>query len=191
MFGIGGFEFVIILVVALFLFGPDKLPEIGKNVGKALKMFNKAKNEFETVVKTDILKPEDMKAMRDMQEDLHSITNVVKNPMSMLQTTAAESAERLKNDMLGTNEKGSSSRPRSDAAAECSEEPSRSSAPLTEDADSPAAESDARTPQQARANTPQRSEDVSASPAEASNTPQSSAAQDIWSATLDINAKED
>ena len=133
LFGIGGFEFVIIIVFALFIFGPDKLPEIGKNVGKALKMFNKAKNEFETVVKTDILKPEDMKAVRDMQDDLQSITSAVKNPMSLLTTKSSETAEKVKQDMeqtVGkTNADDLSSRPR--CAAECSDEPSASSPAAT------------------------------------------------------------
>lgn len=133
LFGIGGFEFVIIIVFALFIFGPDKLPEIGKNVGKALKMFNKAKNEFETVVKTDILKPEDMKAVRDMQDDLQSITSAVKNPMSLLTTKSSETAARVKQDMEKvaeeTNADDLSSRPR--VAAECSDESSASSPAVT------------------------------------------------------------
>lgn len=212
LFGIGGFEFVIIIVFALFIFGPDKLPEIGKNVGKALKMFNKAKNEFESVVKTDILKPEDMKAVRDMQDDLQSITSAVKNPMSLLNTNSSETAARVKRDMEKTagetKEQDSPSRPRD--AAECSDEPSSSSAaaasipelPLdtaeAQDADLDAdAEVDdvsdenvEQTPQQARANTPQRSEDVSARHAAASAEETSSVAQDIWAATTDTIAEE-
>lgn len=42
MFGIGAGEFVIILVAGLILFGPSKLPELGKSLGKALREFRKA-----------------------------------------------------------------------------------------------------------------------------------------------------
>ncbi len=34
MFGIGSFEIIVILLVVLLLFGPDKLPQIAKTVGK-------------------------------------------------------------------------------------------------------------------------------------------------------------
>ena len=176
LFGIGGFELVIIIVFALFIFGPDKLPEIGKNLGKALKMFNNAKNELETVVKTDILKPEDMKAVRDMQEDFQSITSAVKNPMSMLTTKPSETAAKVKQDMeqgvAATNEEDAPSRPRD--AAECSDE---SSSPSPSSADIPATDNDAnaetpaedegmsegsvmQTPQQASAETRTEADDV-------------------------------
>jgi TatA/E family protein of Tat protein translocase len=39
MFNLGPLEILAILVVALLVFGPDKLPEIGKQVGKAMKEF--------------------------------------------------------------------------------------------------------------------------------------------------------
>ena len=42
MFGIGAGEFVIILIAGLILFGPSKLPELGRSLGKALKEFRKA-----------------------------------------------------------------------------------------------------------------------------------------------------
>ena len=42
MFGIGAGEFVVILIVALIVFGPSKLPEIGRALGKVLREFRKA-----------------------------------------------------------------------------------------------------------------------------------------------------
>lgn len=42
MFGIGAGEFVVILIVALIVFGPSKLPEIGRAIGKALREVRKA-----------------------------------------------------------------------------------------------------------------------------------------------------
>ena len=44
MFGIGAGEFVVILIVALIVFGPSKLPEIGKALGKLLREFRKAQS---------------------------------------------------------------------------------------------------------------------------------------------------
>ena len=42
MFGIGPMELVIILVLALIIFGPGKLPDVGKALGKALGEFKNA-----------------------------------------------------------------------------------------------------------------------------------------------------
>jgi TatA/E family protein of Tat protein translocase len=42
----GGGEFITIAIVALLIFGPKRLPEIGRNVGKALAQLRKATNEL-------------------------------------------------------------------------------------------------------------------------------------------------
>lgn len=47
MFGIGMPEFLVIMVIALIIFGPGKLPEIGNSIGKAVRGFKKAMNEPE------------------------------------------------------------------------------------------------------------------------------------------------
>lgn len=42
MFGIGAGEFIVILIVGLIVFGPGKLPEVGRAIGKGLREFRKA-----------------------------------------------------------------------------------------------------------------------------------------------------
>ena len=60
MFGIGGFELFIILVFAFLIFGPDKLPEVAKTIGKAIARFRSAQEEMNSVIKsTDIFDPND------------------------------------------------------------------------------------------------------------------------------------
>lgn len=46
MFGLGTQELLIILIIALFLFGGKKLPEIGAGLGKGLRSFKKGLNEM-------------------------------------------------------------------------------------------------------------------------------------------------
>ena len=47
MGGIGGIEIFIILVVALVIFGPQKLPEMGRSIGKAIREFKNAGSEIQ------------------------------------------------------------------------------------------------------------------------------------------------
>ncbi|HEY8149970.1 MAG TPA: twin-arginine translocase TatA/TatE family subunit [Vicinamibacteria bacterium] len=55
MFGtLGGPEIILILVVALIVFGPRRLPEIGKSMGKMLAEFRKASNDFKRTIEDEL-----------------------------------------------------------------------------------------------------------------------------------------
>ena len=47
MFGLGLPELIVIFVIALLVFGPKKLPELGKSLGRAIAEFKKASQEFQ------------------------------------------------------------------------------------------------------------------------------------------------
>jgi len=53
VFGIGLPEMGLIVVIALLVFGPKKLPEIGRSLGKTLKGFQEASKEFESEFKRE------------------------------------------------------------------------------------------------------------------------------------------
>ena len=55
MFGsIGMPELIIILVIALIIFGPRKLPELGRSLGKSIGEFRRASNELRSTLEEEI-----------------------------------------------------------------------------------------------------------------------------------------
>ncbi|NMG57090.1 TatA/E family twin arginine-targeting protein translocase [Geitlerinema sp. P-1104] len=96
IFGIGLPEAIVILVIALLIFGPKKLPEIGSSLGKAIRSFQDASKEFENEFKRE---SEQLKAQpkREMSE-------ASSNPSpseSASSTAAANSANSNSQDAAG------------------------------------------------------------------------------------------
>lgn len=54
MFGIGGTELLVILVVALIVLGPKSVPQIARTLGKAMGEFRKVSTEFQRTLNTEI-----------------------------------------------------------------------------------------------------------------------------------------
>ncbi|MDJ0726545.1 MAG: TatA/E family twin arginine-targeting protein translocase [Prochloraceae cyanobacterium] len=57
IFGVGLPEMLLILGIALLIFGPKKLPEIGRSLGKAIKGFQDAAKDFETEFNKETSEP--------------------------------------------------------------------------------------------------------------------------------------
>ncbi len=57
MFGIGGPELVFIFILALLIFGPKRLPQIGRTIGKGMAEFRKASTELQRAVNTELEEP--------------------------------------------------------------------------------------------------------------------------------------
>ena len=57
LFGIGDTEFVLIIIFAFLLFGPDKLPGMGRTIGRGLRQFREAQASVTKVVQSEVIDP--------------------------------------------------------------------------------------------------------------------------------------
>ena len=70
MFGpLGMPEIIMIFIVGLLLFGPRKMPQIGRSIGRALGEFRRASNEFKRTVEDEVAADE----IRSIEKDLRDI----------------------------------------------------------------------------------------------------------------------
>ena len=76
MFGnIGLPELLIILVIALLIFGPKKLPEVGKSLGRAIREFRRTSDEIKEKIEQEIQAEE----LKDIQEDIKKDIKEIKD----------------------------------------------------------------------------------------------------------------
>ena len=88
MFGTLGMpELILIFVVALLLFGPRKMPQIGRSIGRAMGEFRRASNEFKRTIEDEVAADEirevekDLKGIKDIGKDLRDLKNTVEKPI--------------------------------------------------------------------------------------------------------------
>ncbi|MCL7049409.1 hypothetical protein MKW94_027427 [Papaver nudicaule] len=74
LFGLGVPELAVIAGVVALVFGPKKLPEVGRSIGKTVKSFQQAAKEFETELKKD---PETLKEEEAPAEKPKAVSEVV------------------------------------------------------------------------------------------------------------------
>jgi TatA/E family protein of Tat protein translocase len=80
MFGsIGPTELILIFVIALLVFGPKKLPEIGRSVGKALREFKKTSEEIKGRIEEEIEASEIKDIRKDIRAGVDGIKSEVKS----------------------------------------------------------------------------------------------------------------
>lgn len=81
MFGISSWEFVIIALFVLIAFGPDKIPDIFKLLGKAARVFREARSQVEEVT-SQVIRPEDLETIKGLRDPLG--TRELKNNVATL-----------------------------------------------------------------------------------------------------------
>lgn len=70
MFGIGGTELLVILVVALIVLGPKSVPQIARTLGKAMGEFRRVSTDFQRTLNTEIELEEHGKRKQEAEKEL-------------------------------------------------------------------------------------------------------------------------
>ena len=74
MFGsLGGSEVIVLFILALLLFGPRRLPEIGRTIGKAIAEFRKASQDFRTSLEREVEMEKIKDETREVQASVRSV----------------------------------------------------------------------------------------------------------------------
>ncbi|MBI4753131.1 twin-arginine translocase subunit TatB [Candidatus Desantisbacteria bacterium] len=79
MFGIGTQELIVILIIALIVVGPRKLPEIGRALGRGLREIKKATDEIKNQVSIEIENIEVNEPSRLVEDEVNEPSRLVKD----------------------------------------------------------------------------------------------------------------
>ncbi|HDT11761.1 MAG TPA: twin-arginine translocase subunit TatB [bacterium] len=80
MFGSIGFpELIVILSIALLIFGPKKLPEVGRSIGRALREFRKTSDEIKERIEEEIQAEEFRDMEKSIKADYENISSSEEN----------------------------------------------------------------------------------------------------------------
>jgi TatA/E family protein of Tat protein translocase len=106
MFGsLGGAELLLILVLALLLFGPRKLPEIGRTIGRGMSEFRKATSEFKTSLEREV----DLGEVKQTRDSLRQVRHDVGKTIAEVRELAVPRSDRSP----GASQESSDERPAS------------------------------------------------------------------------------
>jgi len=80
---LSGPDVLVVLVIALFVFGPQKLPELAKSLGKAMREFKKASEEMREGFEEEIRKVEERSSHSTSRDPAADLPEKVSEPLSL------------------------------------------------------------------------------------------------------------
>ncbi len=99
MFGIGMPEMLLILAIALIVIGPKKLPDLAKSLGRAMREFKKATNEFKETMQIDSEVEDVKKAFSGISDDVKEAVDLKLEPEKKTEDQPqADTADEEKSD---------------------------------------------------------------------------------------------
>lgn len=98
MFGIGDTEFILILIFAFLLFGPEKLPGLGKTLGKGIRQFREASDSVTKVVKEEVLDPVQSELQKESSQKTPTARTTPATPGASTEESFAEKKARMERD---------------------------------------------------------------------------------------------
>jgi TatA/E family protein of Tat protein translocase len=93
MFGIGMPELLLLLAIALIVIGPKKLPDLAKSLGRAMREFKKATNEFKETIQIDEDLSEVKKAFNGLGDDIKESVSLKKDTAEFKRPAESKSVE--------------------------------------------------------------------------------------------------
>ncbi len=107
MFGIGMPEMLVILALALIVIGPKKLPDLAKSLGRAMREFKKATNEFKESIQLE-------GELSEVKETFNNISDEVKDAVDLNLNAEKQKAEKAESEDQNNEEKDKADEPGSD-----------------------------------------------------------------------------
>ncbi|WP_275557150.1 Sec-independent protein translocase subunit TatA/TatB [Caniella muris] len=152
MFGIGDTEFVLIIIFAFLLFGPDKLPGMGRTIGRGLRQFREAQDSVTKVVQSEVIDPMTKaasagadgvkaKVATDEDADIEAADLTQRSAETFAERKARLAAEKAARDAAAADGAAAAASDAADAPAvpASAEEPEPEATPETEAAPEPGA----------------------------------------------------
>ncbi|MDO4400030.1 MAG: twin-arginine translocase TatA/TatE family subunit [Coriobacteriia bacterium] len=133
--GIGGNELIIILIFAFLIFGPDKLPDIARTIGRAIAKFRDAQAEVNEVIKREVVDPVAEAAAEDKIQQVADKAASLNKPEQPKTETFAERKARYDKIRAERKAKEEAAKAAAEANGAAGSVPKAPAEPTTDDLD--------------------------------------------------------
>jgi len=94
MFGLGIPELLVIFVIALVVFGPKRLPDLGRSIGRAMAEFKKASQEFQDSMQNEMKEVEKAAQVDELKKIGQDAAQAVQEPLTEPKKETGPDAEK-------------------------------------------------------------------------------------------------